>query len=1656
MKQFKRWTSMLLSLCMLLTMTAIPAAATTEPDIAPAVEEDSPSSPLHTEETASLLSDTLSSEVTEWASGTCGAGVTWVATSDGVLTISGTGDMDNYTNQSHAPWFNLRNKIQHIVIEDGVTSIGDYAFPHANGLHWENPVTLPDSIVSIGDYAFAWASNIRTMAWPANLTSIGEYAFSSCGLNSDLVLPDTLTSLGKAAFMSNDIANLTVPGTLKEIPEGAFSGNDLRTLVLHNGVTTIGKSAFSGSTYLGDQSPLSLPESVTTIGEHAFSGCGNLTSVYIPATITSLHETSFAGCTRLAAIHVSEDSEHYASVEGILYNAAKTELLMVPAAYSYQSVEIPDTVTAIKDTLLFGNPYVLHLSLPAAMTELDFMNLPQNLLTLRIPGTVTQLNRYLLGSKICHVYYGGSEAEWNALWSNGEDVYSAFDGTVHFDGTGHYRNDIAGYPATGGDIYIDLETGTVVHCDKETKEIDIPAAIDDITITGIGPSAFSMNYSLERVSLPDTLTHIGDEAFWDTNISSIDLPDGLTTIGSEAFGCTDITSVTVPGSVVVLDKSAFAQVNYLKEVVLENGVTEIGDSAFDFCYALTSISIPESVALVGDFAFNQCSNLTTISFPGDQIQFGLKVFEGCDNLKNLYFAGTAPKVYALHTSWPSFPRGATLHCVEQKSGWTDSSAYDWYGETWNGWPLVVQEDVTLNRFIVPLQPDGITINGKGNAFPHFRLTDYFGDPLANEAVVYTLDGGEEQKDYTDGNGIFSVPIHDCKTGEYTVAISLPDFEDTLYDSTQTVPVTVTQPSYSQTWSGSVGAGVSVGIGGGAGVSVGVASASATLASADANMGLGATMEISSEVADGSQTLGVKYSESLDGGFGFKSGVEATLPHQKFELASASAGVTGGATVTHGLRIENFDPENQEQALQLAQFLLQMALQNRTSVLDRQIMEQLEVDFHNLTGWDLHIFLDSGASVLGVESTGSNRNLCSLAGADASYAYSTGIEENHLNNTVTRFFNAQQDLSAGTLQGLNSSDNPWGDRGSNALELSMAFDQDEHLNELAYRVYENGKQDIIWGADTVDTFRDYTYGAGAAAMILDENPVLKEYAEGNLLLLDPLDVGEAQQKTARSEYTSTYSDHRNVKSGGSLDFPFEVSFIAGGGISLSGDLVDEFSYTTKSGLWKDNTEYQTAESTMATYEMESYQTNLVSLLANALVVAGNFLYDLFEEHFGQLVEGVETVYSTVSGTVEDWYISVKTAAAGNTQSYAIFSLMSEAEPVSNAAVSATIGDPHGVTVYTDSTMETLVSDEALEAAPLTLTLSYTDDMLEAAGASADDDISIYRFDPERNVYIYLPGCVQDKANQTVTASITRNGEYILATDSASPLVSDFTTSNLTATPTITALVSDLSGLSDFRFWLDDGETLVDMGSLNDHYNPATNLFAYQVTAPLASGEHTAYFQTVDALGNANSEPFAFTFTVDAEAPVIANVTVPTETVTNPDGFTVSANVTDNDSLSQVLLHVQSGKETYTIPMTGNDSLWSADVTGIAGLSSATVTVLATDKAGNRAESDAAVVTIDVPAASQGIVLSGTWNGSAADVTVKNEQVSAIGGWLLAVAYDEDGKMLDTAGDRIALLGQDEAELRLTFSNLTAQPAICKLFLLSNGNTFRPLCSTTLVQ
>ena len=547
------------------------------------------------------------------ASGSCGANLIWCYNSTThILTITGSGAMNDYSSSTDIPWFSYRSEVTSVSLPDGLTSIGDAAFPVCTNL---TSITIPYSVTSIGDRAFINCTGLTSVTIGNSVTSIGYRAFYGCtGLAEINWNAKECADFHASPFESaqNTITSFVFGSEVMHIPAYLCNGmSSLTSISIPNSVTSIGDWAFSGCVGLTN---IDIPYSVTSIGDRAFSGCVGLTNIDIPNSVTSIGNWAFEGCTGLTSVTIPNSVTSIGD-----YAFARCTGLT--------SVTIPNSVTSIGDWAFSGC---------------------SSLTSIEIPNSVTSIGDYAF-SLVPNIVYNGSASgsPWGARSVNG-----------YVDGYFVYKDSsktelLACSPAATGSITIPNSVTSIGNlafsgCTGLTS-VTIPNSV-----ISIGVFAFSGCTGLTSVTIPNSVTSIGDDAFsgctgltapvynahvfayMPTSYSgSYTIPDGIESIAGSAFyGCTGLTSVTIP-----------------------NSMTSIGEGAFAGCTGLTSVTIPNSVTSIGFAAFEGCTGLTSVTNCCIKPQnINTNVFYQCGDLSNivLYVPSESVEIYKNKDVWRDF------------------------------------------------------------------------------------------------------------------------------------------------------------------------------------------------------------------------------------------------------------------------------------------------------------------------------------------------------------------------------------------------------------------------------------------------------------------------------------------------------------------------------------------------------------------------------------------------------------------------------------------------------------------------------------------------------------------------------------------------------------------------------------------------------------------------------------------------------------------------------------------------------------------------------------------------------------------------------------------------------------------------------------------
>ncbi|MBR1986531.1 MAG: leucine-rich repeat domain-containing protein [Mogibacterium sp.] len=468
----------------------------------------------------------------EGQSGKLADAVTWKLDA-GVLTISGAGKMTDYESESAAPWYSERAKIKKIIIEDGITHIGQYAFVDFTGLE---RVEIPKSVVKIETEAFEVDVMLEDSCAAKTVYYKGDVA-SWCKITFGDIASSPCYAGGKLSFNGTDAVNLTIPGSVSSISDYAFYGcSSLKSVTLSEGIKSIGGAAFD---QCENMTSVTIPKSLTYSGANAFSYCRALNDVYYNGDIASWCNIEFAwfssnpcdnGCNLYFNKKPAGDQtipEGSTSIGDFTFLGCK----------NLTGIVIPKSVKSIGRSAFDGCTGLKSVTLSEGLEDIGYcsFNGCSGLTDITIPASVKRIEAFAFDDcdKLKAVYYKGDLSKWCSIDIDAVSANPCCNGAnLYFNGT-------------------------------KVTDLTVPGslkAVSDFAFTGCS--------SLTSVKISDGVTSIGTCAFDScSNITSVTIPDGVTNIGELSFAdCSKLTSVTIPGSITAVGEAAFDGCKAIKEI----------------------------------------------------------------------------------------------------------------------------------------------------------------------------------------------------------------------------------------------------------------------------------------------------------------------------------------------------------------------------------------------------------------------------------------------------------------------------------------------------------------------------------------------------------------------------------------------------------------------------------------------------------------------------------------------------------------------------------------------------------------------------------------------------------------------------------------------------------------------------------------------------------------------------------------------------------------------------------------------------------------------------------------------------------------------------------------------------------------------------------
>ena len=668
------------------------------------------------------------------ASGTCGSGIVWRFDSIGTLTISGKGNMENYSSSGSVAWASFSDGIKYVVAETGITGIGDYSFYLCKNLR---SVSLPDGIAYIGKYAFYECDALAQVKLPTSVETIGNGAFCGCDMLSEISVPGGIREIGAMAFRDctrlktaviagnptkmgssvfcncESLESVSLPNNMTVIPDMTFDGcSALSEIKIPDGVTKIGKGAFGGCMELGG---ITLPETTSVIGEYAFEKCSGITSVFIPKNVKSIGDGSFSDCYGLTEISVDPENGYFASEDGVLFDAKKTTLIQYPEGKSNKYYSVPEGVEYIGNYAFFKVSQLMEVILSGKIRTIGDYAFSEcyGLEEIIIPASVEVIGEYAF-------------SECASL----DDVI--------FEGNSKCA---------------EIKKGAFENCGV-LSGIYLPKSLKTL-----GQEAFRGCAGLSGISFESggACENIGARAFEGTAYYKRDAnwDDSVLYIGWYLIKTSDVISgiYAVKAGTVTIADEAFKNQTELATVLLPDGLAAIGESAFEGCSELSEIAIPDSVTFVGDKAFSMCGSLQNLALPRNVKNLFGNTLEGCNALISLTVkasdaviaegSGTVPENAVIYGYENSSAQRYAVKYGRFFSSLGESSLYPTFQQA----TLLLESDISIRFY---LRKDSVV--GADSFYVIFKKAIYDGDGNISRYITLKV------TDYSEGKSASGV---DC-------------------------------------------------------------------------------------------------------------------------------------------------------------------------------------------------------------------------------------------------------------------------------------------------------------------------------------------------------------------------------------------------------------------------------------------------------------------------------------------------------------------------------------------------------------------------------------------------------------------------------------------------------------------------------------------------------------------------------------------------------------------------------------------------------------------------------------------------------------------------------------------------------------------------------
>ena len=950
-----------------------------------------------------------------------------------------------------------------------------------------------------------------------------------------------------------------------------------------------------------------------------------------------------------------------------------------------------------------------------------------------------------------------------------------------------------------------------------------------------------------------------------------------------------------------------------------------------------SLNIEESVTSIGKNAFYGASSFRgNIKIPKSVMTIGADAFWGCTGFTDIYLLDTVTEIKgnpfrhfnALVATFTNMQ--LMFHCIK------GSYAYNWAKNN----KFVVEE---WDGSTIDIKKGDIKINGRGYAYATFKLIDNNGIVQKNAKIKYSF-GGKSYIATSDSDGIVQIKSEELsakkpisKLIKTTEIILDPNGKNEKLNYRVVMDVEVTPFTYTQTWElGATGSG-KVGLAEALGIELGTAELQAALGEANIVASQKGTISIKQEIVG--DTKNIELTQNLNSKIGLNNsiGPEAKAKAINNEFTVKPLSISGEGNIGYGssigLKIDNYNPRNFNQNLDIGKFILAMSAHQTGSAFWIKVVDTMGLDVYNVSNVSVGLMGKAGVNVGSIKY--GDKDLGTLANLEGSISctYIDGKDE-----TTEKLFKETKTVSS--IKG------GWMNTGPEKRTRVLSSNTKAGYGAKIFKDYNNNLKKLMISVDTAQTagtlFKDTTqtqklsveFDAIEAKNILNNVNVLRDWCMGLKSFI--LDGAEAFQQVEEVGANGKYTCSTTSTMGSEYTFGIGVTAGVKIGLKLGLEGAYDLGYSTESGDYENGSIIKTGEtSNVSDLLSQTSVSDVADFFADPVDIALNSAKDFISDVWDDFKNGVQNAFATVESAIDgaldeigNWAVHIISLSPIKNQTFTSYSVMviqPTAEGEENEKVVYTVGDAYYV--YVTNEKEEQVDD--FTEHPLNLTLEYTDDMLLAARISKENvnNISIYMHSEELGGYVCIGGKV-DTDNNSVTVEITKSGEYILATDTTAPIVTAITVSEGTNKPLIIIDFDEQSGFKEFSLKLDDMEVIT-TDNWKSYYNYAYHRISYQVENELTNGAHTVSVYAMDSAGNSMPEPVIFEFYIgnvykvifmadDSSEPIAVINAAEGTNVTLPEvplrkGYTFSGWFTEQDGRGE--------KFTDTTPVTMNITLYA---------------------------------------------------------------------------------------------------------------------------------------